>query len=165
MLIGLAAAQWKVDRQHLVAADGRVTDPATKRSLDYAALAKGQQLTETVPAEDPLDSRRAVDGRGTIRAAGGWPGFCYRASHRYPSDQKLPDMLHGKVLRPAAFEASLASLDTKEAELIAGVTVVRDGNFVGVTAPTVETASRRRPPSKRSGSRSRNLQTKNCSTT
>ncbi len=137
----MAAAQWKVDRQHLVAADGRVTDPATKRSLEYAALAKGQQLSETVPVEDPLvpaaqwtvagQSLPRVDGRDVVTG-----------KHRYPSDQKLPDMLHGKILRPAAFEASLASLDTKEAELIAGVTVVRDGNFVGVTAPTVETASR-----------------------
>jgi nicotinate dehydrogenase subunit B len=141
VLIGLAARQWQVERQQLVAADGRVADPATKRSLDYAALAKGQQLSETVAADSSLipaaqwtvagQSLPRVDGRDFVTG-----------KHRFPSDQKLPGMLHGKILRPAAFEASLASLDTKEAELIPGVTVVRDGNFVGVTAPTVETASR-----------------------
>jgi CO/xanthine dehydrogenase Mo-binding subunit len=141
VLIGLAAAEWKVDRGRLIAADGKITDPVTKRSVDYAALVKGRQLTETVPAENPLvpaaqwrvagQSLPRVDGRDFVTG-----------KHRYPSDQKLPDMVHGKILRPAAFEATLASLDTKAAEQIPGVTVVRDGNFVGVTAPTVEIASR-----------------------
>ena len=51
-------------------------------------------------------------------------------------------MLHGKILRPASFGATLASIDTHQAEQIPGVTVARDGNFVGVVAPTAETASR-----------------------
>ena len=99
MLIGLAAAQWQTDRQHLVAADGKVTDPQNKRSLEYAALTKGQQLTQTVTAETPLipaanwkvagQSALKVDGRDFVTG-----------KHRYPSDQKLPDMLYGKVLRP-----------------------------------------------------------------
>ena len=54
VLIGLAAAQWKVDRERLVAADGEVTDPQTKRSMAYAQLTKGTQLTASLPAEDPL---------------------------------------------------------------------------------------------------------------
>src|SRR5580658_4007243 len=54
VFINLAAAQWQVDRARLVAADGRVTDKATRKSVEYAALVKGQQLTETLPAEDPL---------------------------------------------------------------------------------------------------------------
>src|SRR5690242_3779925 len=47
VLVNLAAAQWKTDAQHLVAADGKITDPRGKRSVEYAALMKGQQLTET----------------------------------------------------------------------------------------------------------------------
>ncbi|MGB8837309.1 MAG: molybdopterin cofactor-binding domain-containing protein, partial [Candidatus Acidiferrales bacterium] len=35
VLINLAAAQWQVERTGLVAADGRVTDPATKKSVEY----------------------------------------------------------------------------------------------------------------------------------
>src|SRR5207245_2302171 len=62
--------------------------------------------------------------------------------HRYPSDQKLPGMLHGKILRPPAFGATLVSLDTHDAEKMRDVAIVRDGNFVSVTAPTVEIASR-----------------------
>ena len=62
--------------------------------------------------------------------------------HRYTSDLKRPGMLYGKVLRPAAFGATLTSVDVKVAEAMAGVTIVRDGNFVGVTAPSRELASR-----------------------
>jgi len=144
-LIGIAAAQWKTDPQHLVAEHGKVTDPKSNRSLEYAALTKGQQLTQTLPAEDPLiaaanwtvagQSAPKVDGRDFVTG-----------QHRYPSDQKLPNMLYGKVLRPPAFDATLVSVDTQKAEQLTqqdwrGATVVRDGNFVGVAAPTSEGAS------------------------
>src|SRR5262249_41265755 len=48
--------------------------------------------------------------------------------------------LHGKILRPPSFGATLISLDSKQAEQM-GVTVVRDGDFVGVAAPTTAQAS------------------------
>src|SRR5580700_6000004 len=53
VLMGLAAAQWQVDPSRLVADDGKIMDPATKRSAEYADLVKGKQLTENLPAEDP----------------------------------------------------------------------------------------------------------------
>ncbi len=139
MMIGLAAAQWQTDRQHLVAADGKVTDPQNKRSVEYAALTKGQQLTQTVTPETPLipatnwkvagQSALKVDGRDFVTGR-----------HRYPSDQKLPDMLYGKVLRPSSFGATLLSLDTQKAEQM-GATTVHDGNFVGAAAASTELAA------------------------
>ena len=76
LLIGLAAAEWQIDRKRLIAADGRVTDPESKRTLEYAALAKGQQLTQTISTEDPLipaaqwtvqgQSLPKVDGRDFV---------------------------------------------------------------------------------------------------
>jgi isoquinoline 1-oxidoreductase len=141
LLIGLAAAEWQTDRKRLITVDGRVTDPDTKRSLEYAVLVKGQQLTQSISTEEPLipavqwtvqgQSLPKVDGRDFVTG-----------KHRYPSDQKLPEMLHGKILRPTSFGATLVSIDTHEAEQIPGVTVVRDGNFVGVVAPNAEIASR-----------------------
>ena len=138
-LIGLAAAQWKVDSQRLIATDGKITDPATNRSVEYAALTKGQQLAQDLPAEDPLipakdwkvagQSARKVDGREFVTG-----------KHRYPSDQTLPEMWHGKILRPPAFGATLVSVDTQKAEQM-GASVVRDGNFVGVSAASVAAAS------------------------
>jgi nicotinate dehydrogenase subunit B len=139
VLTDLAAQQWKIDRQHLVAAQGKVTDPQSHRSLTYAELMKGQQLTASLPAEDPLipasnwkvagKSLPKVDGREFVTG-----------QHRFPSDQKLPEMLYGKVLRPSAFDATLASLDTSKAEQM-GAVVVHDGNFVGVAASTSKLAN------------------------
>ncbi|HUD63478.1 MAG TPA: molybdopterin cofactor-binding domain-containing protein [Candidatus Sulfotelmatobacter sp.] len=131
-LMGLAAAQWKTDVQHLVADDGKVKDPQTNRSLEYAALTKGQQLTQTLPAEDPLIPATSWKVAGQSAAKVNGREFV-TGKHRYPSDQKLPDMWYGKVLRPESFGATLLSVDAQKAEQM-GATVVRDGNFVGVAA-------------------------------
>jgi CO/xanthine dehydrogenase Mo-binding subunit len=138
-LIGLAATQWQTDRQRLIAADGKVTDPQSKRSVEYAALTKGQQLTQTVTAETPLipAANWKVAGQSVLKVDG---RDFVTGKHRYPSDQRLPDMLYGKVLRPTVFNATLVSVDTQKAEQM-GATVVHDGNFVGVAAPSTEAAA------------------------
>ena len=134
LLIDLAAAQWHVDRQNLVAADGKVTDPKSRRSVEYATLVKGQQLAQSIPAEDPLIPAASwtVMGQSVPKMIG--VDFV-TGKHRYPSDQKLPEMWYGKILRPPSYGATLLSLDSKKAEQM-GATVVRDGNFVGVAAPS-----------------------------
>jgi len=50
-------------------------------------------------------------------------------------------MLHGKVVRPPAYGATLTAADTSAAQKMAGVTVVRDGNFLGVAAPSAAHAA------------------------
>jgi nicotinate dehydrogenase subunit B len=139
-LIGLAATQWQVKAENLVAEDGKVTDPQTNRFVEYAQLVKGKQLTQDLPAQDPLapasqwriagQSAPKVDGRDFVTG-----------KHRYPSDQKLADMFYGKIVRPDSFGATLTSVDISEAEQIAGVTVVHDGEFLGVAAPNQATAA------------------------
>jgi len=61
--------------------------------------------------------------------------------HPYTPDIQVAGMLHGKILRPAAFGATLTSLDTGPADAMAGVRVIRDGDFAGVTAPTEHLAA------------------------
>jgi len=144
VLVNLAAENWKLDagaRKRLTTADGKVTDPETHRTIEYAALVKGRELAQAIPAEDPLrpalewtvlgKSLPKVDGRDFVTG-----------KHRYASDIARPGMLHGKVLRPPSFGATLVSLDSHEAEAISGVTVVHDGDFIGVAAPSVDLASR-----------------------
>jgi len=137
-LIGIAAAQWKTDPNHLVAERGKVTDPKNNRSLEYAALTKGQQLTQTLPAEDPLipAANWTIAGQSTPKVDG---HDFVTGHHRYPADQKLPNMLYGKVLRPPSFNATLLSADTKKAEQM-GATVVQDGNFLAVAASSTQAA-------------------------
>jgi nicotinate dehydrogenase subunit B len=140
-LIALAAKLWNTDPALLTAADGKILDPKANRSASYSDLVKGQQITQLLPTEDPLipaaqwkiagQSVPKVDGRDFVTG-----------KHRYPSDYKLPDMLHGKVVRPPSFGATLVSADTRAAEQTPGVTVVRDGNFLAVAAPTTAQAEK-----------------------
>jgi len=140
-LIDLAAQRWHVDRSSLVAENGKVADPRSKQSISYGELTKGKELVKLAsddPAvELPKDWKIAgtptpkVDGRAFVTG-----------KHNYTSDLARPGMLHGKVLRPSAFRATLKSLDTGEAEKIPGVAVVHDGNFVGVAAADPQTAAR-----------------------
>ena len=61
--------------------------------------------------------------------------------HQYTSDIKVPGMLYGRILRAERFKAKLVSLDASAAKAMPGVTVVEDGNFAGVVAPTPAAAS------------------------
>jgi isoquinoline 1-oxidoreductase len=138
ILIGLAASQWKTDQQQLVASDGKIVDPKNGRSLEYSALLKGQQITQSISADQPLTpaTEWKVAGQPALKVDG---RDFVTGKHRYPSDQKLPNMLYGKVLRQPSFNATLVSADTKKAEQM-GATVVQDGNFVGVAAPSSQAA-------------------------
>ena len=63
-------------------------------------------------------------------------------SLHYSSDIKVPGMLAGNAVRSDEHQAELVSFDAAAAEKIAGVKVIRDGNFLGVTAPDERTASK-----------------------
>jgi len=139
LLIGVAAKEWNVPPEGLVAADAKVTHPASKRSLTYAELARGKTLAQNLPAEDPITPATEwkiagkplpkVDGRAFVTG-----------NHKYTSDIRLEGMLYGKVLRPPSFGATLVSYDDSAAKVMSGVTVVRDGDFIGVAAPSAHEA-------------------------
>jgi CO/xanthine dehydrogenase Mo-binding subunit len=140
-LIAVAAKQWNTDPARLSAGEGKILEADSQRSVTYAELVKGQQLTQLLPAEDPLipPAQWTVAGR-TVPKVGGREFVT--GAHRYPSDQKVPDMLYGRIVRPSSFDATLLSADTGEASRMPGVTVVRDGNFLGVAAPSTALATK-----------------------
>jgi CO/xanthine dehydrogenase Mo-binding subunit len=137
----LAAQQWGVDAASIVVADGKVTHPPRKRTVDFGALTKGQKLVRTVAEDTALTptekwtvygkSIPKVDGRAIV--TGG---------HRYTSDVARPGMMHGKVLRPSAMGATLTAVEDAAARAVPGAVVVRDGEFVGVAAPRLAAAER-----------------------
>ncbi len=130
MLIDLASRQWKVDRAALTLANGAVHGPSGQ-SLTFAELSKGQELTRTVssnaPVTVPADWKVLGHDLTKVNARDIVTG-----RHRYTHDMVRPGMLYGRILRPAAFGAKLQSVDVAEAEKLAGVTVVHDGDFLGV---------------------------------
>jgi len=139
-LIARAAEQWHVDRATLVAENGKIADPHSHRSISYGDLTKGQQLVKMIGDDPALESPQTWKIAGTAIAKVDGRAFV-TGHHQYTSDMTRPGMLHGKVLRPTAFKAALASFDGAAASQIAGVTVVHDGNFVGVAASDQQTAT------------------------
>jgi nicotinate dehydrogenase subunit B len=141
LLVELAARQWNTEPAKLIAADGKVTDPASARSFEYKDLARGQALAKAVVGEPRLApaTEWKVAGR-TIPKING--ADFVTGKHRFTTDLKLDGMLYGRVLRPPSFGATLASLNKTGAEAMPGVIVVHDGNFVAVAAKSESAASR-----------------------
>ncbi len=141
LLLDMAAERWKAPREKLAAESGRITDPASRRSVAYGELTRGQKLVKVVSGDPALTAAKDWKVAGTpVRKVDGRDFVTGR--HEYTSDLVRPGMMHGKVLRPPSLEATLVSLDSKRAEGIGGVRVVRDGDFVGVVAADLSTSER-----------------------
>jgi nicotinate dehydrogenase subunit B len=141
LLMQEAAKEWGVSMDRLIARDAKISDPGSGRSITYAKLATGKLLAKDLPDADPItpapdwtiagkpipkvDARDFVTGR-----------------HQYTTDLRPTGLLYGKVLRPASFGAKLTSLDATAAQAIPNVKIVRDGDFVGVTAPSEHAATK-----------------------
>jgi CO/xanthine dehydrogenase Mo-binding subunit len=138
LLIELAAEQAKVERGELTVADGKVTHASSGRSFSFGELTKGKKLTKTV-ANAPVTpaTQWKVAGTSVPKVEG---RAIVTGKHRYSSDVARPGMLHAKVLRPAKLNATLVSVNLKEAEALPGVVAVHDGDFVGVAAPSADRA-------------------------
>src|SRR6266704_3026611 len=141
LLIGVAAKEWKVAPEGLVAADAKVTDPTSKRSVSYAELARGKTLAQNLPAEDPVTPATEWKIAGKPLAKVDGKAFV-TGSHQYASDIRVEGMLYGKVLRPPSFGATLTSYDDSAAKAMSSIVVVRDGDFVGVAAPSEHEAEK-----------------------
>ena len=146
LLKELAGTQWSVDPATLEVAFGQVEHPPTKRTLGFGALTKGQKLVRTIAGEvkaTPAD-RWTIAGRSATKVNA---REIVTGRHRYTSDLgpgpfAPSELLHGKVLRPPAMGATLASIEQASIESLAGAVVVTDGDFVGIAARTAAEAAR-----------------------
>ena len=89
-----------------------------------------QKLDPKAPLKDP--STYTVVGKPLAR-----PDIPAKVTgrHLYVHDLTLPDMLHGRVIRPPTVGAKLVDVDEASIKSIPGVRVVRIGSFLGVVAP------------------------------
>jgi nicotinate dehydrogenase subunit B len=140
LLVGAAAKEWDVAVEGLTAANGKVTDPVTGRSLPYTELARGKTLAQNLPAEDPVTPPKewTVAGKPVPKKDG---RAFVTGKHQYTPDLRRPGQLYGKVLRPPSFGATLTSYDAKAAQAMSGVVIVRDGDFIGAAAANERDAS------------------------
>ena len=119
---------------------GAVVCGLTAARLPYGRLLAGTQRVEVLAEEPPLTSPS-----DWITAGRPYPASRVGAvtgARCFVSDLRQPGLQHGAVLRPSAPGSVLRSVDTAAAEAMPGVTVVRDGEFIGVTAGDPGTARR-----------------------
>ncbi len=140
MLIDRAAERWQIDRASLDAKEGRIV-ARDGRSLSYGELTAGQKLAGVVAAEPPVTAAAQWTVRGKpVKKVNG--RAMVTGQHQFTPDIVRPGMSFGRIVRPPSFGATLVSVDDSRARAMSGVTVVRDGEFIGVVAPD-ERASHR----------------------
>ncbi len=140
VLLGLAAKKLGVSVDRLLVADGVVSVAGRpERRVTYGELTKGQRISRTVHTQAVLRDVKefTVMGRSPER-------FDARAKvtgqARYAGDIHRDGMLHARIVLPPAHGAKLESLDTRAAEAMPGVRVVRDGDLVAVLHADPEAA-------------------------
>lgn len=140
-LINIAAKKWNAGVDTLTAEGGFVVNSAANNKLSYGELTGGKQLL--IPINDKTKVTPFADRKLTGTSV---PKVNIRSfltgRHKYVSDMKVEGMVYGKILRPPAYKSELVDIDLSAAKAIAGVSVVHDGNFVGVTAPDPWTAAK-----------------------
>jgi len=151
-------------RTGLVVSGGAVTGGRGGARLAYRELLTGLRRLDVLEAEPALTPPTAwrIAGCRPMAAGPGGPGApdgspaahegpagdvagrldVVTGGRRYASDQTRPGMRHGAVLRPRVRGARLLAADTRAAAGIPGVTIVREGEFVGAVAPDLATARR-----------------------
>jgi isoquinoline 1-oxidoreductase len=138
LLARTAAKEWGVEASSLAMREGMLVEPSSDRAMGYADLASrevGGELEREVSSA--VRVVRVEDWRilGTHVPKVGARDVVTGA-HRHPSDVVLPGMLRGVVLRGPFPGATLSSVDLEAAQGLEGVSLVRDGDFVGFAART-----------------------------
>src|SRR2546423_5428734 len=141
MLIAMAAEQLKVAPGDLRIVDARFLNHDKSKTLTLAEVAKGRKLVKVIPDDIAITQPKDWTIAGTSATKVDARNFV-TGKHRYTSDIKREGMLYGRLVRPATFNATLVSVDTKAAEAMPGVKVVTDGTFIGVVAPDQQAATK-----------------------
>jgi isoquinoline 1-oxidoreductase len=139
MLVEMASQQWNVPTDKLDVRDGKVIDTEGKREVTYGELATNEEVTKSFQklVQDNIALTPIKDWK-TLGTPVPRPNKrdIVTGKHQYPSDIVRPNMLYGKVLRAPSYGAKLLTIDLEPAKSMQDVVVVRDGDFIGVCAPT-----------------------------
>ncbi len=133
-LLQEAAKRLGVPVEDLIVEQGTVRSRSGGKQTTYGELIGGKtfslKLDKQAPLKDPATYK--IVGQPV-------PRFDIpekmTGQFTYMHDFKVPGMLHGRVVRPAAIGATLLSVDESSVKDVPGlVKVVRQGNFLGVVA-------------------------------
>lgn len=137
-----AARRLRVEPQAVRIVDGRLFATANSESLGYRELASSVDLdchASGTARPKPHDARRMAGAsarRPDLQRKLSGAGFI--------QDMALPDMLHGRMVRPPSYAARLVSFDEaarRAIQAMPGVhTVLVNGRYIGVCAGREEQA-------------------------
>lgn len=139
-LADMAAQQWNVARQAVTVKNGQVIHSASGKTISFGALTKGKKILLPVNGQVQLTPAVKWSVAGTPVPKVNAKSFV-SGKHKYVSDMAMPGMVYGKILRAPSYGASLAGADIEKAKRAPGVTVVKEDDFIGVTAPDPQTAA------------------------
>jgi isoquinoline 1-oxidoreductase len=140
VLVGMGSEKLKIPVSQLEVRDGFVTDiKNSKNRVSYGELTKGQRI------EKFLDVRPTVEEVKKFTYIG--KSYNRTDSHlkvtgeaQYTGDLKMEGMVYARILRPPSHGATLVSADTRDAEKIDGIKVIRDEDFIAVISESFEKA-------------------------
>jgi len=138
----LTATRLRVSADAVELEDGRAhlrKGAARSITVAYGDLVKGLHRVDAVaPSTRPVPpSEWTRAGLPSLNLGG---RDAVTGALQYTSDLHPEGMLYGKVLFPPMHGAKLLSVDLTAAQAFPGVTVLREGEFVGVAAPDLLTA-------------------------
>lgn len=139
-LVNMAARQWNVSKQTVTIKNGQVIHTASGKTISFGNLTKGQKILLPVNEQVQLTPADKWNTAGTAIAKVNGKSFV-SGKHKYVSDMTMPGMVYGKILRAPSYGASLLSADTGNAKISPEVHVIKEDNFIGVTAPDPQTAA------------------------
>lgn len=136
LLTAAAAEKWGVEPARIQVRDGIVESAGD--SFSYADLAASEKFIHALKQAPAVGAKLtepaswAVLARSQARLNA---GDIVTGAHKFPSDIARSEMVYGSMLRAPSFGATLQSVDLEAAKKVEGVAIVRDGEFVGCTAP------------------------------
>ncbi len=139
LFVEAAARKLEVSAADLEVRDGTIGVPGTDLSTSYWALAGEVSLAREASGAVAPKAFSQYKLVGTSQPRLDLPAKLTGAA--YVQDMELPDMLHGRVLRPPSYGARLEAFDAESVRALPGVAaVVVDGSFIGVCAVREEQA-------------------------
>jgi nicotinate dehydrogenase subunit B len=142
LLIRRAADAWNVAPEMLTLSDGKVARGGPSSDvLSIGELATRGPLVATVT--DDVITAPASTWRVAGAPLGKIGGIDFvTGRHEYTSDLKRPGMRCGRIVRPPRIGATLSTVDAAAAQALPGVTVVREGELLGVVADSTPAAAK-----------------------
>lgn len=134
-LLELAAAKLGVPAEQLQLSNGKIQTKNKGRSITFAELLKGEKLTGEIRMPLPLKAKAdyRVSGKAISRED---LGAMVSGAPMFVQDLRFPGMLHARIVRPPAYEATLEKYDeTYVRSKVPGLQkVVVNGSFLAVIA-------------------------------